>query len=134
MAGGSSPSGPQDLYLTYAADGNAALTVNSIISDNGSSAVRLVVSGAGPTFGRQARRNARDLARHQHFSRAARSSTVGTLTRRRHWHAAGFRNGLTINNGTVTQVSGGTITSQAVTLNGGSILTLVGANSLTNTA
>ena len=43
----------------------------------------------------------------------------------------GSTNGLTLNNGTLTQTSGGVITPQAVTLNGSSTLTLVGPNSLT---
>ena len=44
-AGGTAPASAQDLFLYYFANGGAALTVNSKISDaNGSSPLRLVVS------------------------------------------------------------------------------------------
>ncbi len=97
-AGGASPTGLQDLYLTYMANGAAALTINSKISDNGTSAVRFVASGGN--FGTP---NNITLQGTNNYTGGTIVSgetltigATGTLP-------ASVTNGLTINGGTVTQ-------------------------------
>ncbi len=129
-AGGSNPAGTSDLDLYYYNSTTATtLTVNSIIVDNpnnGGQPVRLIAYGGNFGPGNIT------LA-------GANSYTGGTIVNGETVNigatatlpAPTSGTGLTINNGTVTQVSGGIFATQSVVLNGGSTLTLVGNNTVT---
>ena len=125
-AGGSTPGLATDLYLYYFANGGAALTLNSQITDNTAgtgtnlsattSAVRLVAWGGA--WG----------ASNIILTSGLNDYTGGTVINQETLTIGATAllpgNGLTINGGTLTQTNGGTLTSQAVTLNGGSVLNL----------
>ncbi|MEA3209118.1 MAG: hypothetical protein QOE70_2175 [Chthoniobacter sp.] len=128
-AGGTNPTGTSDLYLYYYANGGAALTINSQITDNpnnGGKPVRFVPFGG-------------NWGASNIILAGANTYTGGTIVNQETLTIAATGNlpapsagtGLTINNGTVTQLAGGAIAPQSVVINGGGVLTLAGDNTLT---
>jgi autotransporter-associated beta strand protein len=131
-AGGTSPSGPQDLYFYYYANGGAVLTVNSKITDNGSSPVRLIAYGGDWGASNITLQGTNTYSGGTVIN--AETLTVGATGTLPYGTA-----GITINGGTLAQTSGGVIATQAgtglgqtVTMNGGSTLTLAGTNTLSS--
>jgi autotransporter-associated beta strand protein len=122
-AGGATPVGLQDLYLSYIANGSAALTINSKIADNGASPVRFVVSGG-------------NLGANSTILQGTNTYSGGTVLNRASLTVGATGSlpggGITLNGSGLTQTAGGTIASQALTLNGPSTVFLAGANSLTS--
>ncbi|MEA3213309.1 MAG: hypothetical protein QOE70_6366 [Chthoniobacter sp.] len=129
-AGGLTPAAASDLYLYNYANGGAATTINSKIADNtsgGTSKVRLVAYGG-------------NWGASNIILAGANTYTGGTIVNQQTLTigatgvlpAPTTGTGLTINNGTVIQVAGGVIANQSVVLNGGAVMTLVGANTLTS--
>jgi len=126
-AGGVNPAAAADLFLFYQNSSTTnALTVNSAIIDNptNNQVVRLVVSGTN--FGAYLV----ILASNQN-SYSGGTVVNGAAVQIGSAGAAAnlVGGGLTLNGGTLTQVNG-TIAAQDVTLNGSSVMTLTGNNTL----
>ncbi|NBS01305.1 MAG: hypothetical protein EBS72_03980, partial [Rhizobiales bacterium] len=116
-----------DLFLIHANYGgtNRTATINAIIKDNGTGALRLILSsgqveaaGVGnTTLG------------------GVNTYTGGTVLNAGNYviGAAGAlgTGGITVSGGSLTQTAGGAIPSQALTMMGNSLVTLAGNNSLT---
>jgi autotransporter-associated beta strand protein len=130
-SGYASGAGYNDLYLYYYNSTTAnALTINSAIVDNGATPVRFIAGGgnfgaAAVTLAGNNAYTGGTIVNTQNVTIASGSSLPASA-------GAAAANGLTINNGTVTQLAGATIGAQPVTLNGGSTLTLAGTNTLTS--
>lgn len=128
-AGGNLPGAASDLFLYYYANGGAALTVNSQITDNPTdgSDVRLVLWGgiwsntANTILANGTNNYTGGTVINQSTLTIGATGRLGT-------------GGLTINGGTLAQTVGGVLPAQAVTINGGGTLTLVGNNTLTSLA
>ncbi len=128
ITSGGTSTGTVPLYINVTTNN---LTMNSAIANNSSGGVlRLVFTnylGGQLTLASSLNSYGGGTVVNNYTSGATGSLVVG---------AAGYlpAGGITINNGILTQTSGGTIASQLVTLNGGSTLTLAGNNTLTGIA
>ena len=128
-AGGPTPSGPQDLYFYYQANGAVVLTVNSKIADNGASPVRLVASGGN--FGAS---NITLQGTNTYTGGTVINGETLTVGATGTLPAPTSGTGIIINGGTLAQTVGGIIAAQSVVMNGGSTLTLAGSNTLSTLA
>ncbi len=121
-AGGATPVGAQDLFLTYIANGAGALTVNSAIKDNGGSAVRLITSG-----GNYQASNITLAGTNTYSGGTVVNGEIVTIAATGTLPAPTSGTGLTINGGTVNSIAAdNAIAAQSVALNGGSTLNLTG--------